>query len=343
MKDTGFQDRPIFLGGHRKSGTTMLLGLFDAHPQLCVFPPDSGFFYGYYPPYEQGDYSDAERIQRVVTVMYGNLNNEWNRLETKSDRPLCLQEIEQRFRERMSDQPTASAILLREAVLAYYDILGIPGDNHIRGWVEKTTSSEIYASQIFQWFPSARFIHLLRDPRDNFGSMKSGWQARYQKYNDSVERLLQSLLDRGGLGMKLAALNAERFGPDRYRVVRYEDLTRDPENILRDLCTFMDIEFRDILLKPTFLGLPWKGNNFDGLKFDKASSINVGRWRQRITDHEAQVIEFHLAETMARWGYEPAFSRDEQIDAAMRHYKWSNFADRYSIAGEADTFKACKS
>ena len=47
-------------------------------------------------------------------------------------------------------------------------------------WVEKTTSSEFYATEIIKWFPNAKFIHLIRDPRDNFASLKSGWEERYK-------------------------------------------------------------------------------------------------------------------------------------------------------------------
>jgi hypothetical protein len=109
--------------------------------------------------------------------------------------------------------------------------------------------------------------------------------------------------------------------------------------VIKELCGFIGIEYDDILLTPTFYGLPWRGNNFDGLKFDKASATNVGRWPERITEHDAQVIEFHLNEPMQRWGYKPVFTPAQQADAATQHYKWSNFADRYSIAGQVDTFK----
>lgn len=333
-----WQENATFIGGHRKSGTTLLLNLFDSHPQLCVFPPDSGFFYGYYPPYDGPEHSVSDKLQRVIDVMYGNFRRDLEKLEAWHGE-FAYGRLEQRFRDRMVAKVCTAPSLLLEAICAYQEIAAPAPEHQLRRWLEKTTSTEIYASEVFNWFPQARFIHVVRDPRDNFGSLKSGWSARYQQQNDSIERLLQSMLDRGGLGMKLARLNAERFGPKRYRVVRYEDLTTEPERVMRDLCLFLEIDFDDILLKPTYYGLPWRGNNFDGLKFDRASSVNVGRWRDRITDHEAKVIEFHFSESMAECGYEPAFSRDEQIDAAMQHYKWFNFTQLFSITTGVDTFQ----
>jgi hypothetical protein len=334
-----WQDNATFLCGHRKSGTTLLLNLFDSHPQMCVFPPDSGFFYGYYPPHEMGDYSDDERKSRVIDVMYGNFRRNLDDLEAWKGRSFPYEKLSERFLARMESVPCDSQTLLLQAICAYRDVTGTPPENQLRRWVEKTTSTEIYASVVFDWFPQAKVIHMVRDPRDNFGSLKSGWAARYRQQNDTIERLLQSMIDRGGLGMKLALLNAERFGPRRYRVIRYEDLTTRPEPMMRELCQFLEIDHDEILLKPTFYGLPWKGNNFDGLKFDAPSAINVGRWRQRISDHEARVIEFHFAESMAQWGYEPAFSRGEQIDAAMEHYKWLNFNQRFAMTTGVDTFQ----
>jgi len=35
-----FINHPIFLCGHRKTGTTMLLGLLDDHPELLVYPAE---------------------------------------------------------------------------------------------------------------------------------------------------------------------------------------------------------------------------------------------------------------------------------------------------------------
>ena len=99
------------------------------------------------------------------------------------------------------------------------------------------------------------------------------------------------------------------------------------------------VDFDEKLLLPTAYGLPWRGNNFDGLKFKKPDPTNVGRWRERITKHEAALIEFHFEKQMLQWNYEPTFAAAARADAAMQHYKWHNFAQTYSVAGAGDTFK----
>ena len=111
--------------------------------------------------------------------------------------------------------------------------------------------------------------------------------------------------------MRFATTNLQRFGAEQYRVVRYEDLVADAERTVRDLCSFLGVSFDPDVLRPTYYGHPWGGNNFDGLTFDRPVATNVDRWRERIDPHEACVIEFHLGEAMRAWGYEPAVDATE--------------------------------
>jgi hypothetical protein len=329
-----WRQKPLILCGHRKTGTTLLSSLLDSHPQLCVFPPDSGFFYGYYPVYDSGEYSDDEKKQRIIDVLFYNFKND---LERWTNLKLDHQALAATYLERMRGKECSPERLLSEAIFAFQDTFG-DSNASLKRWVEKTTSTEIYAEEVFQWFPDAKMIHVIRDPRDNFASLKSGWAKRYQKFNDSLERLQQSMIDRGLLGMKLAGLNLERYGEQRYKVILYENLTGNPQEEMENFCKFAEIEFDDILLRPSYFGQPWAGNNFDGLSFDKPSTVNVGRWRERITDHEAALIEFYFENEMMEWGYELAYSTAERIDAAREHYKWYNFAQVYSVTSDGDTY-----
>ncbi len=336
---TAWQENPLFVCGHRKSGTTLLISLFDHNPQLCVFPDDSSFWYAFFPLYDSDDYSKEDKVDRIINTMFASLRTTWDRLDATSGKEFPLQQLADRFRTRMQDVEGSPRNLLREAVFAVGDTFRDGEEAGFLGWCEKTTSAEVYAAHIFDWFPNAKVIHLLRDPRDNFASLKSGWQARYRKYNDTIERLLQSMIDRGLLGMKMAQVNAARYGSTRYRVVRFEDLTAHPEPVMRELADFAGIDFNERLLFPTAYGMPWKGNNFDGLKFKKPDPTNVGRWRSRITDHEAALIEFHFEKEMLQWDYEPVLKAAARADAATQHYKWHNFTQTYSVAGAGNTFK----
>lgn len=197
-------------------------------------------------------------------------------------------------------------------------------------WVEKTTSTEIYSLDISNWIPKSKFIHIIRDPRDNWASLKSGWEIKYKKFNDSIERFLQSMIDRGKLGMELAIHNSNILGKDRYKVVKYEELTTNPVKVMKEICEFLQISYDDILLKPTICGKLWKGNNFEGENFDSISNTNIGKWKERVDEHEAQLIEYHFADVMQHFGYDLEFSISERVNAVKEQYRWANYAQMYS-------------
>lgn len=310
----------------------MLLCLLDNHPELLVYPPDSGFYYMYYPKYDSSDYM----CQQKVDCISGNIIDqlEWE-----------IENLSQVDRDNLNFPIKA----FRDDVRAYAEKSGkTPRDmllsliqgyrNHFKGspkpvrWVEKTTSTEIYAAEILKWFPDAKFVHVVRDPRDNWSSLKSGWSARYSQFNDSLERLLQSMIDRGKLGLEFAKNNKDRFGDKVYKVIKYEDMVTRPREVLNDICDFIEVNFSENMMVPTVCGKVWRGNNFDGLKFDGPSNVNVGRWRERITEDEARLIEYYFGDLMEHFGYDKAYPKSECMDAAIEHYKWFNFAQLYSQA-----------
>lgn len=331
MSDSKTPLKATFIGGHRKTGTTMLLALLDGHPQLNTFPADSGFFYAYFPPYESDKYTDEERIERIIQFCYGNLEEELDKVGINKQQDFPLHHLHEVFREMASIAgKITTPVILQLMLEAYRKCSKADTSHHIR-WVEKTSSSDIYASYIFKWFPDAKFIHLVRDPRDNYASLKSGWKKKYSNRADNVGFLRQSMIERGKLTYELARLNLERYGCDRYMVLKFEDLTADPKKELINIASFLGIDFDESMLKPTVCGSLWDGNNFDGLRFQGPFVGNVNRWRERIDDEEAMLIENYFKDIMDYYGYKRVFNLGNTVDAAVKQYIWYNYNQSYSV------------
>jgi hypothetical protein len=101
-------------------------------------------------------------------------------------------------------------------------------------WGDQTGTVEYYADRILAAYPTARLIHMIRDPRD-----------RYEVSRSAKHR------SRGGIGgatlewrdsVDLARRNRHRYA-DRYLVVRYEDLVYQREQTLREVCAFIGEEY----------------------------------------------------------------------------------------------------
>jgi hypothetical protein len=322
---------PLFIGGHRKCGTTLFVSLLDGHEELFIFPSESGFFYKFYPIFEDLKYSYEDRVNRMIDSILRTLEEvvaEWIGYDNCPS--FSLDRLAAVFREKLEASPKQTKDFLEAMIYAAWEVLPGPKERQ-KYWVDKTTSTEIYAPLLFQWYPEAKFIHVLRDPRDNYGAIKAGWEKRYQYQFDCKERLLQSVIDRAKLGMELAEINQRRFGTKRYLVIRYEDVATQAEATLRRVCEFLEIPFQPSLLVPTFCGQVWGGNNHELKKFSSVSQGSVNRWRERIDEHEAKVIEYYFRDVMPRQGYVPTYDLQEAADAAREHYKWFNYAQVYSL------------
>lgn len=326
-----WQDKPIFIGGHRKSGTTLIPCLFDGNDEVISLPYDTGFFYGFYPVCNNTGLSDEAKIELAIKYLCKNdlvdqlkIAGKYNK--TKNE--LALLE------ESFYDSFTKSSKTPREALLCFvnsFKKIFFDNNKSPKAWLQKTTSSEIYAKEIFEWFPNAKFIHIIRDPRDNFASLKSGWEKLYSLRTNDSNELIQSMIDRGKLCMELAKLNSQRFGKQKYMVIKFEDIVTDPKKYVKKICDFVEIQYEENLLQPTVFGHHWRGNNLEDKNFKGISSSNINEWENRILKSEAYLIEYYFRSLMEHFNYEIKFDINNQIDAAVKHYNWYNKNQSFKV------------
>jgi len=320
----------VFVCGHRKSGTTLFANLLDGHPQLAVYPFDLTLLYAYFPEYLRAHAAPAERRARLQRIVFDELTLQLPR------QALDIAGMAERFFAGLPDDALGEPAALIGRLMAVFQ--AVVGSAGAKWGVFKETSVEIYAAEILGWFPDARFIHLLRDPRDNFAALAAGVDKHYSRLGEDHNRTLASLLNRARLAFQMARQNRANYGEARYHLLRFEDLAAAPEKAMRGVAAFLGIEFDPCLLRPTVLGHPAGGNAFDGVASFEVSARNVGRWRERISAEDAQVIEFHLGDEMKAFGYAPAFESAAQARAAAEFYKWQNYAyfygDRFALAAQ---------
>lgn len=328
-----YLENPVFICGHRKTGTTMMINLLDGNREFVTYPDDSGYFYMYYPRFATDAYSDEEKIERICNaILTDNIATVFDKIQCSPEDRAELDAKAARCRDlvRKTEMKNIGGgdmlrIFIESFRQSFYPDITAP-----KGWIEKTTSTEIYAVDMLEEFPQAKFVHIVRDPRDNWASLSSGWQERYQHFNDEINRLKQSMIERGRLGMEMAVANSQAIGPDQYKVIRFEDLVTDPQSVMKEISAFIGLTYSDDILRTSTLRYTWDGNNFDGLKFTKPSAVNVSRWKERISEQDAMLMEFHFRDMMETFGYAPTFSVKETAKAASDHYKWFNFSTPFS-------------
>ena len=116
-------------------------------------------------------------------------------------------------------------------------------------WVEKSPGNERSLARIWQDFPAAKVIQIVRQPEAVLASIKSMTARRW-----SCRRTLAHILGEMAPSYWIAANGDRRLPADRYCVVRYEDLTANPEATMLRIARFLEIEPVPSLLRPTVAG-----------------------------------------------------------------------------------------
>jgi len=325
---------PVFICGHRKSGTTLFRNLLDGHPELLVYPVDINLLYAYFPDYIINNNSEDKLIERLKKILFIDLNEQLS--SEDKDSLLNVLDLEKYFFKDFDYSKLKDLnYIINKLIFSYSNIIKKKYSKNIKLTpVLKETSIEIYANEILSWFPNAKFLHIVREPKDNFAALKAGVKNYYSKLGENEKETLASTINRARLGMEYGLLNILRFGNDKYKIIRFEDLVNDPYNTLTSICIFLNISFNEKLFTPLRLDRPTQGNSFDkSTKFKSISNKHVDKWKDRISEKEAQIIEFYFKDVMEKYGYSINYPIDELADSTSDFYKWYNyryfFRDRF--------------
>ena len=296
--DKNLRDCPVFVCGHPKSGTSLVRSLLDSHPQLVVYPEETIFFRRYLPEAQRLTLDEKLALadQLIVHIFDWNQTNPPAHQAGFLDRDyayISLPAVSQAMRQLVAGGYRHDGDILSAAVLAFGMVCGQLNEQTVH-WVEKTPYNEYYVEQMLSWWPDALFIHVVRDPRDNFVSYRRKhpeWSAR--TFAESWSHSTQS---------GLASQN--KYGPKRYWVLRYEKLIQSPDEVLPAICQFLGISDHPTLKTPTRGGKAWRGNSMFAEQFKQISTSPKGRWKETMSTDDLVLLEGLARSSMKPLGYE---------------------------------------
>jgi hypothetical protein len=302
---------PVFILGIARSGTTLLQSLLDGHPQLLVDIYDSRFVYWYrqvrrWPEkLRQGPLSPARRMELAEQIMLDFVFHEASPYYQDFLGHISIPALKGHFRAFLNASPGQPKNYLE----AYLYALGL-ASGHLSGqtrfWVDKTLGYEYLFNRYAQWFPNARFIYMIRDPRDVYTSYKK----RDIKNNRAITAIESFAVTWGDSARAL--LDCQRNIPPENRfILRYEDLVADPQTVMKSVADFLGIDFTPGLLSPTkgFGRVPWGGNPESGKKQTGVVYQDAARkWQTYLQPEELARLEFLLGPEMQAVGYSLAAS-----------------------------------
>ena len=122
----------------------------------------------------------------------------------------------------------------------------VPRSSGRRARVDKSPGYAMIPNFLDSLFPDCQIVHVIRDPHDVLDSWRRRWGFRRAV--------------RGVEAWAHHVRRARKFGaahPDRYFEIRYEEMVRSPERIIRELIEWMDEPWDDRVLQ--FKQLPPMG------------------------------------------------------------------------------------
>jgi hypothetical protein len=207
---------PMVVGVGR-SGTTLLRLMLDAHPELAV-PAETGFLAEASALAGSGD-ELRESFFRTATAFPN-----WADLALPAES----------FRAALARVEPFS---LTQAARCFYRLYARRHGKRRAG--DKTPPYALHLDRLHRLLPEARFVHLIRDGRDVARSFRGLWFSP----GDDIDTLARTWRDTIVTARRLAA------GVPHYLEIRYEDLIRDPEAVLRTICAFVELRYHPAMLR----------------------------------------------------------------------------------------------
>lgn len=237
---------PVFLVGSERSGTTLLRLMLDHHPEIA-FEKEFDFVVT--------QVSDTGALPPLASYL------DWiatvRNMDFAIDRSLDYRGLVNDF---LSQKRAASG-----------------GKRHVGATVHRD-----FDRLRFIW-PEARYIHLVRDPRDVARSVvQKGWAGNIYQACElwlAAENCWDSL--------------AGHLAGDQAIEIHYEDLVMRTEAVLTDICRFMGVEYSEHML----------GYQADAPQYPPPDPALVEQWKMKLPPRDVAKVELRTAWLLESRGY----------------------------------------
>jgi len=270
---------PVFVGGAERTGTSLMYALLTSHPEIAMTRRTN---YWRYIDGKFGDLAEDHNLDECLDVM------------RRYKRLVVIGIDWERLRKEFRDGPSTYGRL--------YELLQCQQAERAgkSRWGDKSLLNERYADRIFESFPHARIIHMVRDPRDRYASVLARWKVRRGGVGAGMGEWLESI--------RHAESNVERW-PSQCTIMRYEDLVAAPEAEMERICAFIAEPYVPEML--TMSGADRFRNEGANSSYGRRptgaiSTSSIGKYAKVLSDRQVRYVERIAEAEMRRYAYEPS-------------------------------------
>ena len=268
--------RPVFIVGCPRSGSTMLGAMLGGHPDVICLP-------------------EAQFIVDLMPASDAPAN---------VDASSLLDRIERHWRFALwSFTFRGSASVPDRALLPYSTVIEWVIQEyaaaHSRAapklWIDQSLFVQ-HTWKLLQYFPDARFIHLVRDGRAIAASVIPLTWGPNSVF--SAARLWKDCLAHGFAADAI-------LGDSRFIRVHYEKIVAEPEATMRRISSFLGIDFCPAMLSTNGFDLPEYTRRQHALIGSPPDPKRIGAWRDRLTKRDIEIFEALTGDLLCLLGYQP--------------------------------------
>jgi hypothetical protein len=245
--------RIVFVVGRPRSGTNLIRSILNLHSDIWISAEPN--FIGNH---------RRRGINKIVADLYPLDNEEkitilFERLKTIpgpgtfwSNPKLDLDKIKSEF--------ARSARSFQELIRITLQVRARTEGKSIFG--EKTPGNLYRLHTLLEWFPDAKFLHIVRDPRAVFVSEINRIPHRHYllRRSNSFTRFLIFVYILCDWNRNIRLHNKYRDSyPGNYMFIRFRKLYLEREDEVKRICRFIGVGFEDAMLHP-----PRRGSNLPG-------------------------------------------------------------------------------
>jgi hypothetical protein len=285
-----FTEKPLFIIGNPRSGTSLLRLMLTSNSKICI-PPECGFIQWWHAKYENWNKSDSENSEKISEFIKDLSHSK--KIETWN---LKFENVSTLIAEHLPENYAQLCI----CVIKAYSLQN--GKNTLY-FGDKNNYYTEYIDLLKNIYPEAKFVSIVRDVRDvvcsylDVNSIPQNLAYKPEFSSDEIEIAKSWHATNNNI---LSHAQQSR----NWLLVKYEDLLENPEKTLHLICDFLEISYENSMLEYNLLNkepkemMAWKQKTEE-----KPDLSRVGRFKNMLSADVQIKIMYHANVLMRKLGY----------------------------------------
>jgi len=290
------KDKPIFIIGNPRSGTTLLRLMLTSHSKILI-PPECGFavwFYNKYKNWQSLIKNENDHISKFVDDLFTAKKIEhWNL--NKND-----------LLDHLSTKLPNS---YKELIAKIYIFYGATIKENFIYWGDKNNFYLDHIDEIVEIFSKAMFIHIVRDGRNIACSYRKIMAEQiFSDYAPKLPTGIMEIADQWDKNINTINKSFKKINFKNVFEFKYENLIAYPEHILTKICNSLALTFESSMLNFHQLSeknggepeefMKWKANNKEPVKKNA-----VDQFKKELTSNEVEMFNQIAGKNLKKYKY----------------------------------------